>query len=189
MSKMLMDNHMQKTDGFCTHFSHTLSRGRRWVPGLYYGRGWNLGLSPYTDSPKIQISKHRFQLKKLWLHFFGTGQAFSWLTSCLKAKQVLPMHIVRPWDDFKGLLKIKGVECWLTTACSMTKLGPTLYTSPLRCSIVQNGMFSIIHHIAWASRPVIFHLLLHLKKHLAGKKFNNDAEVKEEVQSTGGRLL
>jgi hypothetical protein len=37
------------------------------------------------------------------------------------------------------------------------------------------------------------HLFLHLKKHLAGKKFEDDEEVQEEVndviQRAGGRLL
>ena len=41
--------------------------------------------------------------------------------------------------------------------------------------------------------PSDFHLFLHLKKHLAGKKFDDDDEVQRRshdvVQSAGGRLL
>jgi hypothetical protein len=39
--------------------------------------------------------------------------------------------------------------------------------------------------------PSSFHLFLHLKEHLTGKKFDNNDEVQEEVMTlrAGGRLL
>jgi histone-lysine N-methyltransferase SETMAR len=43
----------------------------------------------------------------------------------------------------------------------------------------------VLDHLPYSLdlRPSDFHLFLHLKKHLTGKKFDNDDEVQEEVMT------
>lgn len=93
-----------------------------------------------------KIQKHQFLLKKLWLQVFGTGEAFSSLTLCLKAKQLLLTHIVRHWDIFDRLCKTKGGEFCCSTNAHIT---PALLTA-------RNRILWIIHCIAWTPQSRTF---------------------------------
>ena len=64
--------------------------------------------------------------------------------------------------------------------------------SPAKCevrSVIRflntKGERGILDHLPYSPdlAPSDFHLFLHLKKHLAGKKFDNDDEVQEEVMT------
>jgi len=49
--------------------------------------------------------------------------------------------------------------------------------------LLEKFKWDILDHLPYSPdfTPSNFHLFLHLKKHLAGKKFDNDDEVQEEV--------
>ena len=47
----------------------------------------------------------------------------------------------------------------------------------------ERGIYWTICRTVRSSRPAIFHLFLHLKKHLARKKFDDNDEVQEEIMT------
>jgi len=49
---------------------------------------------PIRIPPEPKNSNLQFQCKRSWRPFCGTEKAFSWLTSCLLAQQLMPLHIV-----------------------------------------------------------------------------------------------
>jgi hypothetical protein len=61
---------------------------------------------------------------------------------------------------------------------------PIPRTSPLRCWKNSSGIYWTICRTVRTSRPAIFHLFLHLKKHLAEKKFDDDDEVQKEFMTS-----
>lgn len=95
MSKVLMDNHMQKQMGsVLTFLTHYPEEGDEFLDSTVAGmKPRFITIYRFSQNTKFKTS---ISARKIMAHFFGIGQAFSWLTSCLKAKQELPMHIVRP---------------------------------------------------------------------------------------------
>ena len=57
------------------------------------------------------------------------------------------------------------------------------YSAHVTTALLEKFKWDILYHPPYSPdfAPVDFHLFLHLKKHLAGKKFDDDDEVQEEV--------
>lgn len=110
-----------------------------------------MGSHQFPQNQKIK----NIYFKKVKASGFGDGELFSTLTSCLNAKQLLPIHIVKHGDVFDGLFKIKegNADSWRLLP---TMLRPILYVSPLRCSTVRYGISWIIRRTARTSHPVVF---------------------------------
>jgi len=56
--------------------------------------------------------------------------------------------------------------------------------------LLEKFKWDILDHLPYRPdlTPSDFHLFLHLKKHLAGKKFDDDDEVQEEVMTFKGQV-
>jgi len=185
-----------ETDGFSAEVSHALRTGRRWVSGPHCDWRWNMGFSPpswiqatvtamapYAFPQNQKIRNFNFNEEKSWRPFSVTEKTFSWSTSCLMAQQSMPLHIVTTWHDFDEPFKRKGGECChAACACVTITRGPIPRTSPLRFWKNLSGKFG---PSSPDLAPSDFHLFLHLKKHLAGKKFD-DNDVQEEVMCFKG---
>ena len=66
-----------------------------------------------------------------------------------------------------------------------SKVPPKSHSAHVTTALLEKLKLDILDHPPYSPDlvPSDFHLFLHLKKHLAGKKFDDDDEVQEEVMT------
>jgi hypothetical protein len=68
---------------------------------------------------------------------------------------------------------------------SRSKVPPNAHLTHVTTALLEKFKWDILDHQPYSPdlAPSDFHLFLHLKKHLAGKNFDDDDEVQEEVMT------
>jgi len=92
----------------------------------------------------------------------------------------MPLHIATPRHGFDEPFKTKEGECcYAACACSTTTRGPI--SAHVTTALLEKFKWDILDHPPYSPdfAPSYFHLFLHIKKHLAGKKFDDDDEVQD----------
>ena len=122
----------EKSDGFCVHISHTLSRGNKFLDSVVNGdktfvchhKSKRLPLQwQHTHFPKIRKFKTSTSTKNFGFSF-SERSVFFWLTSCLKGKQFLPQY-----ETLSLQRVIQNKKKRMVFICYMTIFGPILLSA------------------------------------------------------------
>jgi len=117
--------------------------------------------------------------EKSWPQFSGIAKAFCWWITFHRRQLCVGHTTEKCWEICLRWSRKKEEECWLEVHCSCTTMHR--HTSRIPQAVVKDTGFQQLSHPPYSPdlAPSDFYLFCHLKKHLRGKWFCDDDEIKQ----------